>query len=95
MKAIMITYHIVLAEEILATLDRLDVRGFTRWSDIQGRGSHTGVPQMGSHTWPGLNGAMLCVVEDEQTPPLLEALKELDEEERGLRAFVWPIEQML
>lgn len=92
MKAILIVYNQALDAEVLELLDRLAIRGFTRWRDVQGRGSHTGNPHLGSHSWPALNGAMLCVVEEAQVEPLLEALEALDAEDRGLRTFVWSVE---
>ena len=97
MKSIMIVYNQVMSEELLDLVDELDVRGFTRWRDVQGRGTKCGDPHMGTHTWPALNGAMLCVVEDERVDTILEALRALDREaeRRGLRAFVWNVEQAI
>lgn len=95
MKAIMITYNQVLNAAIVALLDELDLRGFTRWTDVEGRGSDTGEPHLGTHIWPALNQAMLCVVADEAVDPLLEGLQKIDPRDRGLRAFVWPIESAI
>jgi hypothetical protein len=96
-KAVLIVYGQVLADELLGQLDALGIRGFTRWSDLQGRGTATGDPHMGSHTWPALNGALLCVLQEEQVAPLLAALRALDAGAagHGLRAFVWSIEQVI
>jgi nitrogen regulatory protein PII len=95
MKAVLIAYHQILADEMLGVLDAQGIRGFTRWSDVQGRGSDAGEPHMGSHTWPALNGALLCVVDDAQVAPLLDALRNLGRaaEAEGIRSFVWAIEQ--
>ena len=43
--------------------------------------------------WPEMNSCVITIVEDEQTAPLLEAVKKLDlrNEEVGVRAFVWDI----
>lgn len=97
MKSIFVIYNQVLANEIFELIDDLGVRGFTRWKDLQGRGSETGEPHMGTHTWPALNGALMCVVEDEQVQPVLDALAAKNDEagERGLRAFVSDIEQAI
>ncbi|MFU8803933.1 MAG: PG0541 family transporter-associated protein [Bradymonadaceae bacterium] len=95
MKSIMIVYNQILDEELLDLLDSLSIRGFTRWNDVQGRGTRTGDPHMGTHTWPSLNGAMICVVEDDQVEGLLEAIKDMDADERGLRAFVWHVEEAI
>ena len=42
-----------------------------------------------------MNSAVITVVEDEQVPTLLETVHKLDlrNEEVGVRAFVWNIEQ--
>jgi hypothetical protein len=97
MKSVLITYNQILADEVLGELDALGIRGFTRWGDIQGRGSVSGDPHMGSHTWPTLNGALLCMVADDAVTPLLDALRGLDSaaEQHGLRAFVWHVEQSI
>ncbi|RAL25390.1 hypothetical protein DL240_04045 [Lujinxingia litoralis] len=95
MKAVMITYNEVLSERLIDLLEAQGVRGFTRWNGVQGRGSVEGEPHMGNHIWPSLNGAMYCVVEDEQVDAFLDALAALDEKGRGLRAFVWAVERTI
>ena len=94
MKAVMITYNQVLEREIHELLDARSIRGFTRWVDIQGRGSEAGEPHYGTHTWPALNGAVMAVVDADEVDGLLEALRALDEEypDRGIRAFAWAVE---
>lgn len=95
MKSILIVYNQVMGRELIELLDELDIRGFTRWNDVQGRGSESGEPHMGTHTWPSLNGALLCVVEDDDVDPLLEGVEKLDDQgnDRGIRAFVWNVER--
>ena len=97
MKAVMITYNQVLEREIQELLDARSIRGFTRWVDIQGRGTETGEPHLGTHTWPALNGAVMAVVDAEEVDGLLDALRALDEEypDRGVRAFVWTLEAVM
>lgn len=93
MKSVLITFDQAHYEQILATLDRLNCRGFTHMEKVQGRGSKTGEPHYGSHAWPAMNSAIITVVEDHRADLLLQALKEMDErkEQLGLRAFVWDI----
>jgi len=97
MKAIFIVYNQALTEAVNTILDRNHIRGFTRWADVQGRGSIHGEPHFGSHTWPAMNTAIIAITEDESIEPLLAALKKLDSkaEQQGLRAFVWNIEEMI
>ncbi|HOS83855.1 MAG TPA: hypothetical protein PK199_02960 [Bacteroidales bacterium] len=95
MKAVMITYNQAHTERVEYILDKLEIRGFTRWADVQGRGSKTGEPRMNTHTWPENNSATFTMVEDDKIKELLESIKKLDEinTEVGIRAFVWNIEQ--
>lgn len=95
MKSVFIVHNQVMRQEVRELLDELELRGFTRFDDLKGRGSTDGNPHMGTHTWPALNGAILCIVEDHQVDPLLEGIKQLDTGpvDRGIRAFVWTVEE--
>ena len=95
MKSVIIIYNQAHTEKVDFMLDRLKIRGFTKWNEVVGRGTVKGEPHMGTHTWPESNSATLAVVEDDQVETLLESIKKLDalNEEVGIRAFVWNIEQ--
>jgi nitrogen regulatory protein PII len=95
MKAVFIAFNQGISEEITETLDELNIRGFTQWEGVQGQGTTSGEPRMGTHTWPALNNALLTIVEDEKADELLERVKALDREfpQQGLRAFVLPVEK--
>ncbi len=97
MKAVFVVFNQALTERIEAILDHQGIRGFTRWVDVQGRGSHKGEPHMGTHTWPAMNSAILTVVDDSEVKPLLETFRKLNEksEMQGLRAFVWAVEEAI
>jgi nitrogen regulatory protein PII len=94
MKSIFIAFDQAYYEQVIAILNYNNVRGFTLWDEVQGRGTKTGEPHFGSHAWPSLNSTILTVVDDVKVKPLLKELKELDETSdlMGLRAFVWNIE---
>lgn len=95
MKAIFIAYNQAYNEEIVEVLDTHGQRGFTRWQDIDGRGSVDGEPHYGNHAWPVQNHAILAFVSDDKVKAILDDLKAKDEETKdlGLRAFVWNAEQ--
>ena len=78
MKAIFISYNQALTERIDAMLDEYEVRGFTRWTPTEGRGSYTGEPHYGNHTWPAINTSVLAIVEDEKAPIVLDAIRRID-----------------
>jgi nitrogen regulatory protein PII len=93
MKAILIIYNQAHTEKVEYMLDRLEIRGYTQWKEVYGRGTVDGDPHMGTHTWPESNSATLTIVEDEMVEPVLESVKKLDavNEEIGIRAFAWDI----
>jgi len=96
MKAVFIVYNQAQTEKVEYLFEKLDIRGFTRWTDLTGRGSVDGPPHMNTHTWPEQNTARMAVVEDEMIESILEGVKRLDEVNKdvGIRAFVWNIDSM-
>lgn len=95
MKAVMIVFNQTNTERVEYMLEKLEIRGYTWWQDVMGRGSETGEPRMGTHAWPEMNSAVITMIPDEKVDILLEAVKRLDEinKEVGVRGFVWNIEQ--
>lgn len=96
MKAVLIILDQAHYSQIERDLSKLNVRGFTAWKQVLGRGSKEGDPHYGSHAWPSVNNAIITIVEDDRVPVLLKYLRELDREysQLGLRAFVWNVEDM-
>lgn len=97
MKAIFISFNQAYYDMIITTMDRNNLRGFTYWDEVRGRGSKTGEPHYGSHAWPTMNSAILTMVEDDKVDNFLALLHNMDEETEalGLRAFTWNIEKTI
>ena len=97
MKAIFISFNQAYYDMIITTMDRNNLRGFTYWDEVRGRGSKTGEPHYGSHAWPTMNSAILTMVEDDKVDNFLALLRKMDEETEalGLRAFAWNIEKAI
>ena len=95
MKAVFIVFSQTNTERIEYMLDRLEIRGFTFWENVQGRGTVKGEPHRGTHTWPEMNSAIMIMVEDEKVPEIMQAVKKLSirNEGVGARAFVWTVEE--
>jgi len=74
-------------------LDKLGIKGYSLWENVQGRGTNTGVPHLGTHAWPEINKCVLTVVEEDKVDKVLETIKRIDaiNEEVGIRAFVWDV----
>ncbi|MGK9476799.1 PG0541 family transporter-associated protein [Melioribacter sp. OK-6-Me] len=97
MKAVMIVYNHGITEEVDESLEKLSIRGFTRFINVHGQGSDKGEPHLGTHIWPSQNAVVLTVIEDSKVEPLLEEVKKINKEaeEQGIHAFVWNIEKMV
>ena len=95
MKAIMIIYNQAHTEKVEFLLDKLGIKGYTLWENVQGRGTNTGVPHLGTHAWPEINKSVLTIVDDEKVEPILNNVKRIDavNYEVGIRAFVWDVLQ--
>lgn len=95
MKAVFIIYNQAHTEKIEYMLDKLCVRGFSKWPEMMGKGSINGDPHMGTHTWPEINSGIITIVEDNKVDVILEKIEKLNSlnEEVGIRAFVWNIEK--
>jgi nitrogen regulatory protein PII len=93
MKAIMIIYNQAHTEKIEYMLDKLGIKGYSLWENIQGRGTNTGVPHLGTHAWPEINKSVLTVIEDDMVDTVLSTVKKIDEINVGvgIRAFVWDV----
>ena len=78
---------------VIMLLDKLGIKGYTLWENVQGRGTNTGVPHLATHTWPEINKSLLTVVNDEVVDSVLDKIKKIDSinEEVGIRAFVWDV----
>ncbi|HPT11969.1 MAG TPA: hypothetical protein PLP69_05050 [Bacteroidales bacterium] len=97
MKAVMIIYNLALTEKVEFTLEHFGIKGYTQFDNVKGSGTSTGVPHLGTHTWPEINGSIITFVDDAKVDPLLLAVQKIDEinKEVGIRAFVWDITQAI
>ena len=95
MKAVFIIFNQASTEKVEEVFDLSGIRGYTWWENVKGRGSETGEPRMGTHTWPEMNSAAFTIIPDEKVKDLLESVRKIDEinKEVGIRAFVWDISQ--
>lgn len=94
MKAVFIVFNQANSERVEYMLEKLEIRGFTFFEQVQGRGTISGEPRRGTHTWPEMNSAIITIVEDGKVDEILQTVHKLDlrNKEIGVRAFVWNIE---
>lgn len=97
MKAVFIPFNQAYKDSLIDIMDRMNIRGFSYWDAVQGRGTKKGEPHYGNHAWPTMNSAIITMIEDEKVDVFLERLHELDmkTEAQGLHAYVWNIEKTI
>ena len=97
MKGVMITYDQAHHEAVVDILTRTNNRGYTAWPEVTGRGTSSGDPHLGTHAWPTTNSAIFTVVEDNRLKPLLDAVRQLDDNRPllGIHAYAWTIDSMV
>ena len=93
-KSVKIVFNQANTERVEYMLDMLNIKGFTFFEDVQGRGTNGGEPRRGTHAWPEMNSCVNTIDEDHQVEALLDGVRKLDmrNKEVGVRAFVWNIE---
>jgi len=93
----MIVYNQAHTERVEYLMDKLGVKGYSLWENVQGRGTSTGVPHLGTHAWPEINKSVITIVEDGIVDNILADVKKIDgiNNEVGIRAFVWDVVNMV
>lgn len=96
MKMLVIVYSDILDEELLATLKKAGVSGYTKWKETLGVGPDT-EPKLATHTWPGKNNVIAVVVADEDLPAVAGYLRNLREAhpKGGVKTFVLQVEETI
>ena len=84
-------------DAVMDIMDDMQISGFTGWEELMGCGSRNGEPHLGSHAWPTMNSALVAVMEDDKAAEYMQRLKQLDadNDQQGLRAFAWPVSDMI
>lgn len=95
MKAVMIILNQAHTERVEYMFDKLGIRGYSLWENVKGRGTDTGVPHLGTHAWPEINKIAMTFIKDDLVEDVLSAVGKINSinEEVGIRAFVWDIQQ--
>ncbi len=95
MKMVLITYNVVLHDELMELLARLGLESYTRWSGVTGVGRLSG-PHLDSHVWPAKNSALAVAADDAKAARLLEEIRRMREVagREGLKAFAWRLESV-
>ncbi len=96
MKMYLIIYDAGFDEDVNETLVSCCITGFTKWSQVLGKGEKS-VPKMNDAVWPGYNCAIMMAVESSEEPDIKKALASLYERlgSGGMRVYTWATEKVL
>lgn len=97
MKMVLISYYVGIEDELREILSSLGIAEFTKWERVLGQGKTSG-PHLGTHIWPKTNALLALALNDQEVPPLLDKIKGLKASplgREGIKAFVWPLEEIV
>ena len=95
MKLVMICYNAAIDDEVTELLDRMDIKGYTKWTKVLGKGQ-TSEPHLLSHIWPKANNALFTVLPEKDAAEVFARIRKLKTEvaKEGLKAFMWSVDQV-
>ena len=95
MKLVMICYNEAIDGEVTELLEQADVKGYTKWTKVLGKGQTSG-PHLNSHIWPKVNNVIVTVLPEKFAADILERIREMKSvvATEGLKAFMLPIEEI-
>ncbi|MBO4296882.1 MAG: hypothetical protein J5863_09010 [Desulfovibrio sp.] len=94
MKMLLIVFNVSIEDEVKALLAREGAACFTQWPRLLGVGQTAGA-RFDDNVWPGANGALFTVLEDEKARRLMaavDAFRQGDARREGLKAFLLNVE---
>lgn len=95
MKLVMICYNDAIDDEVVELLEQADVKGYTKWTKVLGKGQ-TSEPHLLSHVWPKANNAIFTVLPEKNADEIFERIRKLKIKvaEEGFKAFMWQVDDI-
>ena len=95
MKLVLMTYYIGLHDELAGALSKLGVSRYTRWREVEGKCCR-GDRHEGSQVWPGMNSALMVVVDADVARSILSELVVFNRgrKEEGVDAYVLDVAEV-
>ena len=95
MKLIMICYNEAIDDEVIELLEQADVKGYTKWTKVQGKGKTSG-PHLITAIWPKANNVVAAVLPEEVASAVFGKVRQMRKKlgSEGIKAFMWQIEDI-
>lgn len=89
MKLVFMTYYVGFHDEVMGILRALGIPCYTRWREVEGQCS-CGDAHDGTQVWPGMNSALMVVVDADKARALLAELSRFNRtlKDGGVDAYV-------
>ncbi len=95
MKMVMIAYNEAIEMEVMETLERCALKNYTKVAGAFGKGTSSGTHH-GNDIWPGKNNVLYVACDEKDARALLTCIAALRKtvSREGLKAFLWPLEDL-
>ena len=96
MKMVLVAYCEAADYDIIESLKRSGMKGYTKFTEVLGEGVETN-PRLGTQCWPGKNNFLAIAVDDNDFPVVISRIKTLKARhpKAGIKAFVLPMEDVI
>lgn len=96
MKMILLAYCEAADEDMIASLKKAGVRGYTKFTQVLGEGTETN-PRLGTQCWPGRNNVLAIAIDEEAFPVVMSKIRTMKARypKAGIKAFVLPVEDVI
>jgi nitrogen regulatory protein PII len=95
MKAVLIVHNEALETDVNEALESIGIKVYTKFTNTLGKGQLS-QPHLDTDVWPGKNCGTLVVIDDSQAREIMGKIRLMRKEmgKEGLKAFMWPIEDI-
>lgn len=96
MVGLFIIYDVAYDDEILKILDFLNIKGYTKWTKVLGRGERSN-PKMDDPVWPGFNCMIFITLNENDKINLIEQIKhfKLQKNIEGIKVYEIPVVELI
>jgi nitrogen regulatory protein PII len=95
MKLVMICYNEAIDDEVIELLNQAGVKGYTKWTKVQGKGKTSG-PHLITAIWPKANNVVVAALSEGLAAEILDQIRRMKKQigSVGLKAFMWSLDEI-
>lgn len=95
MKAVLIVHNVAIDKDVNEALESAGVSYYTKFTNVLGKGELS-EPHLNTDVWPGTNYCTFVVTDEATAEKLMANARWMREKlgSEGIKAFMWPIEDI-